>query len=56
MDLIKLSKKELLSKCEELGMTKCKSKNKGELIEFINLGWVKSIWKNYLINQLKDKI
>jgi len=36
MDLIKLSKSELLVKCEELGFTKCKSKNKGELIELIN--------------------
>jgi DNA (cytosine-5)-methyltransferase 1 len=31
----KLSKPELLAKCEELGITKCKSKNKGELIELI---------------------
>jgi DNA adenine methylase len=31
-----LSKTELLSKCEELGITKCKSKNKKELIELIN--------------------
>jgi hypothetical protein len=29
MDLTKLSKPELLAKCEELGFTKCKSKNKG---------------------------
>lgn len=36
MDLTKLSKLQLLSKCEELGITKCKSKNKGELIELIN--------------------
>lgn len=36
MDLTKLSKPELLAKCEELGITKCKSKNKSELIEFIN--------------------
>jgi site-specific DNA-methyltransferase (adenine-specific) len=35
MDLSKLSKKELLSKCEELGITKCKSKNKNELINLI---------------------
>jgi hypothetical protein len=35
MDLTKLSKIELLSKCEELGITKCKSKNKGELIAII---------------------
>ena len=36
LDLTKLSKKELLVKCEEVGITKCKSKNKGELIELIN--------------------
>lgn len=36
MDLIKLSKTELLEKCEELGIKKCKSKNKGELIDIIN--------------------
>ena len=36
MDLTKLSKYELLSKCEELGITKCKSKNKTELIDLIN--------------------
>ena len=36
MDLTKLSKTELLEKCEELGIKKCKSKNKGELIELIN--------------------
>lgn len=36
MDLTKLSKIELLSKCEELGITKCKSKNKSELIKLIN--------------------
>jgi site-specific DNA-methyltransferase (adenine-specific) len=36
MDLTKLSKSELLSKCEELGIAKCKSKSKGELIKLIN--------------------
>ena len=36
MDLTKLSKTELLVRCEELGIKKCKSKNKGELIELIN--------------------
>ena len=35
MDLNKLSKPELLVKCTELGLTKCKSKNKGELIKLI---------------------
>ena len=36
MDLTKLSKVELLVKCEELGIVRCKSKNKGKLIELIN--------------------
>jgi type I restriction-modification system DNA methylase subunit len=36
MDLNKLSKTELLSKCEEFGIKKYKSKNKSELIELIN--------------------
>lgn len=37
MDLTKLSKTELLRKCEELGINKCKSKNKGALIELLRL-------------------
>jgi DNA adenine methylase len=36
MDLNCMSKTELLSKCEELGIKKVKSKNKNELIEIIN--------------------
>ena len=36
IDLTKLSKIELLSKCKELKITKCASKNKSELIEAIN--------------------
>ena len=36
MDLTKLSKSELFVKCEELGITKYKSKNKEQLIELIN--------------------
>jgi len=36
MNLTKLSKTELLAKCEELGITKCKSKNKNEIIQIIN--------------------
>ena len=35
MDLSKLSKSELLIKCEELGIEKCKSKTKNELIQII---------------------
>jgi len=37
MDLTKLSKTKLVVKCEELGIKKCKSKNKRELIDLINL-------------------
>lgn len=37
MDLTKLSKLELLAKCEEFGITKCKSKNKSDLIHLINV-------------------
>ena len=36
MDLTKLLKTELLLRCEELGITKCKCKNKNEIIELIN--------------------
>jgi DNA adenine methylase len=35
MELSKLSKKELLVECDKLGITKCKSKNKDELIKLI---------------------
>ena len=35
-DLTKLSKKELLEKCDNIGITKCKSKTKVELIKLIN--------------------
>lgn len=36
MNLEGLTKTQLLAKCEELGFTKCKSKNKNKLIELIN--------------------
>ncbi len=36
MELSKLSKVELLKRCEELGITRCKSKNKSFLIDLIN--------------------
>jgi DNA (cytosine-5)-methyltransferase 1 len=36
MDISKMSKLELLEKCKELGITKCSSKNKSELIDLIN--------------------
>ena len=35
MDLIKLSRAELLERCEKQGFTKCKSKNKNELIALL---------------------
>lgn len=35
-DFTKTTKAELLTKCQELGITKCKSKNKEELIALIN--------------------
>jgi hypothetical protein len=49
MDLTKLSKQELLVKCEEYGFTKCKSKNKGQLIDLINS-------KHKIENQKKRKL
>ena len=36
MDLTKLSKIKLLEKCKELGINKCKSKKKCEIIELIH--------------------
>lgn len=36
MDISKMSKLELLEKCKELGIKKCSSKNKSQLIELIN--------------------
>jgi DNA (cytosine-5)-methyltransferase 1 len=42
MDLIQLPKTELLNKCEKLGITKCKSKNKSELVQLINAHMSKS--------------
>lgn len=36
MNLSKLTKSQLLLTCEQLGITKCKSKNKSELIQLIN--------------------
>ena len=42
MMLTKLSKTALLEKCEELGITKCKGKNRCELILLINSKSVKT--------------
>jgi DNA (cytosine-5)-methyltransferase 1 len=36
IDISKMSKLELLEKCKELGITKCSSKNKSQLIELIH--------------------
>jgi DNA (cytosine-5)-methyltransferase 1 len=56
-DLRKLSKKELLEKCEELGITRCKSKNKGDLIELIKNRF-SNVKKEYIVNvtNLENKI
>ena len=35
MDTSKMSKNELLGMCKELGITKCSSKNKSQLIQLI---------------------
>jgi len=52
MELNKLSKTELLIKCEELKIMKCKSKNKCELIDIIN----NKLINNNEINHLKPLI
>ena len=51
-DLTKLSKNELLTKCEELGFSKCKSKNKGELIDLINGKATETIYKKKHIENI----
>ena len=45
-NISKMSKLELLEKCKELGITKCSSKNKSQLIELIN-------GKNIIIEEVK---
>jgi DNA (cytosine-5)-methyltransferase 1 len=60
MDLTKLSKNELLQKCEELKITKCKSKNKKDLIKLINEKQIQhrndiDICKDELIDDLNKK-
>ena len=37
MEVNKSSKKQLLNECSKLGITKCKTKSKGELIKLINI-------------------
>ena len=56
MDLTNLSKTTLLSKCEELGLTKCKSKNKAELINLINSKNIISKPKIKLIIESGDEL
>jgi hypothetical protein len=51
MYLLKLSKIELLKKCEELGCTKYKSKNKNELIELIKTTDIKNLKFKNLFNE-----
>ena len=52
MELLKLSKKELLKKCEELGFTKYKSKNKNVLIELIKT----NIYQKEIIQNTEKEI
>jgi site-specific DNA-methyltransferase (adenine-specific) len=49
MDLTNLSKPELLAKCQEIGITKCKSKNREALIELINNHKPKTQKKKFII-------
>jgi DNA (cytosine-5)-methyltransferase 1 len=59
MDISKMSKIVLLEKCKELGITKCSSKNKPQLIEQINskkkLQNVIEEYKPQLIEQINSK-
>ena len=56
MNLSKLLKKELLFKCEELGITKYKSKNKKELIKLIETKGAKNEDKKYEDKKNEDDI
>ena len=47
MDISKMSRNDLLEKCKELGITKCSSKNKPQLIELIDS-------KNKTINNTEE--
>jgi len=55
MDLNCMSKTELLSKCEELGIKKVKSKNKNELIEIINKSIVPKKKIQLIIEESEEK-
>jgi DNA adenine methylase len=54
MELSKFSKKELLAECNKLGINKCKSKNKNEIINLINLknNIINNNSKNILVNTM----
>ena len=56
MDILKMSKTDLLEKCKELGIAKCTSKNKSQLIELINSNHKTNNntkeYKNVLINEV----
>ena len=58
MDLTKLSKSELLVLCKELGITKCKSKNKSVLIQIISDNMSKSKTKkiDFIIQEDDNEI
>jgi hypothetical protein len=51
----KMSKLELLKKCKELGITKCNSKNKCELIDLINTKYDLNIKREIIIED-EDEI
>ena len=55
MDLTKLSRTKLLEKCNELGITKYKSKNKGDLMELIyKINQINQINQISLVKQMED--
>lgn len=58
MDISKMNKLELLEKCKEIGITKCSSKNKGELIDLINAktqSKKKEIIDDAILNEINKK-
>jgi hypothetical protein len=54
MDLVKLTKVELLAKCQELGITRCSSKTKGQLIELIEAKTKVEIEVNTKVEEKKE--
>ena len=56
LDFSKMSKLELLEKCKELGITKCNSKNKSQLLELINSKQIKSELEENNVCQLQNRI